>query len=265
MNPPRPSSGWSQRIFIMAVLVVFGVHLTLALVLGERISTNPMTSRPFHMVLPRPGAMTPPISDAPDYPVLFALANRHGFSRQAWLQVSEQAHVFYEWTAGAYWLTLNPEPLGSQFVAYVQQQAGRRHDEVEKTTPALTEITAESEMELLPNCSRLHLTSEWTARRLLTQPQLPSWPNSEVLKSSVVLVGVSAEGHVANAVLVAESGLKTADATALELTRQLRFDATPETLFVSGLADARPLQFGRVVFQWLTVAPTNQANVKPIP
>ena len=67
------------------------------------------------------------------------------------------------------------------------------------------------------------LTGGLARRRLLSTPELPSWPHTDVLTNSVVHLSVDAEGVPISAVIVSGSGLKEADNYALAASKRLRF------------------------------------------
>ena len=112
--------------------------------------------------------------------------------------------------------------------------------------------------EALPAAPLPRIQGALAARRLLNSlaplPPQTSPPNQELLAPTTVQIAVDPSGQVITACLVANSGLPSADAAALAIARRLRF-APLET------AGATPA-WGRVVFNWQTVAPAPAAAPK---
>jgi TonB family protein len=102
--------------------------------------------------------------------------------------------------------------------------------------------------------SRLRLASEIQPRTLRQDPPpLPGWPHGDLLTNSVVRLLVDPFGRVLTATLLVSSGLSQADQKALEVARQLEFEAlAPQAGAEKARGDLTPVL---AVFEWQTLAP----------
>jgi TonB family protein len=100
-------------------------------------------------------------------------------------------------------------------------------------------------------------------RGIRSVPPLPAWTNADILAPSRVRVLVDASGHPMSAVLIESSGLKAADASAVELAQRMSFGRDAEALKQPpGNPDAG-LTTGWLIFSWRTLAPTTNGLVNP--
>jgi len=108
----------------------------------------------------------------------------------------------------------------------------------------------------------MRIEGDLAKRTLLSAlPVTPQPATDTVLSNSVVLVGVDPRGEVRSAVLRDRSGSKDADAAALKLAGEMRFE--PERSDVDGTTAAREMKLtrGAVAFRWLTVAAPSPNSV----
>ncbi len=104
-------------------------------------------------------------------------------------------------------------------------------------------------------------------RRWLNPPVLPPQPFSDLLPDTVVQVVVGTEGRTVSPALLSPvpNVSPEADRLALETARSARFEPMKD----EGSAGAKPplqkLTWGKMIFQWHTVAvaPTNQPTSEP--
>ncbi len=103
------------------------------------------------------------------------------------------------------------------------------------------------------NRSVLRLSGELATRPLLDQPELPVLTHLGGLRPTVVRLGVGWDGRVQHALLERTSGDSAADATALEIIRQVGFEVTTRL-------DPEQPTWGVATFYWATVPPVPAAE-----
>jgi hypothetical protein len=192
----------------------------------------------------------------------FVLANRHGFSGEAWLQFQSPQYDLQPWSEPPQPLALPVGQLGSDLAEYVRTNKDRPFELAPKAEPQMDVVIPDENLGIAR--STLTIEGELVNRRLVTPIKLTSWPANDILTNSEVLVGVDAFGNVFSSVLVASkgSGSKEADAAALRLAAQARFRPMAWT-GPGQLPEAdRRLRWGRMVFHWQTV-PLPATNAAP--
>jgi hypothetical protein len=196
-------------------------------------------------------------------PTAFALPNAHGFSGAAWLTFAPLAYQLTDWTEPPRWLALDERHLGQAFAAFVATNTSPPLLIADKPLPRLTVSAVYPPADPPSTQSVLRLEDDLARRPLVAPRPLPSWPHTDVLTNSIVQLLVDAEGRTLSAVLLAASGLSDADNYALKLAGGARFqplrrpDGRPD---VTG-----PLSWGKMIFQWHTIAlpATNAATAAP--
>ncbi len=262
------SPTWSRRRWLAVIALALMLHVGLILWLGERkaVTPRPPVKGPAMYLPADQTADLPGLSD----PTLFVLANRHGFSGTAWLNVPLMEYRLKEWT--------EPEPLpapapelGQTLNEFVRGNFSQPFEVARKPEPQLD--TMQYTPPAIPGATQSTLTidGELTSRPLLSIFKLDSWPAAQILTNSDVLVAVNPEGTVFSAVLMAkcgpkdDSGASAADASALELAKSARFQPLRWNGPGQPAAPAGRLTWGRLVFHWCTSAPsaTNAASKSP--
>jgi len=107
--------------------------------------------------------------------------------------------------------------------------------------------------------SRLEIGGALKNRRLSAQPQLRSWPFTDLLSNTVVQVMVDLQGRTFSPVVLERCGLKAADDRAVELAREMRFENMDP---LGKLAGASHMTMGELVFQWHTIPETTTNEVQ---
>lgn len=187
-------------------------------------------------------------------PSLIALPSSRGFSRDLWARTAPARHQSELWPSQPAFLeptlpveipVLLPEPR----LANAVQAAAV------KTTPVADEATAELiEPPVTVRESALQMQGGLAGRALLRQPPLPRIVSETALRPTRMRVGVAADGLVAFVVLERTSGNEKADAQALDLIRQIRFEPAP-------VEPAAPkLAWGVVKVFWATDLPSPAAT-----
>lgn len=263
---PAEERGWNRRRTLSVAAAAFAFQILVLLVVGER----PQPPRPSEAPGPRmhldPETRSPQWAGADD-PTLLALPGTDGFSGRAWLTVAPLDYRPSEWVDSPRWLEVDTQALTQVFQTFVRTNTrppllvadlpGPRPGAYEFNLPADNVATS----------STVRVEGEISARPLLSAWKLPSWPSEELLSNTVVQVVVDPVGRVFTAALLperGESGRPEADALGLRLAAAARFAPLPEAVRSSPRRE--PLQLGRLVFQWHTVArpPATNAAAGPL-
>ncbi len=257
-DPPR----WTPRRWLFCFSLAVLAQLVLLWVLGERPQPLP---RPVHFPTsihlaadPWSAQQLAELPTLPD-PAVFALPSLNGFSGSAWLRFAPVEPPALDWTDPPQWLALRPEELGKPFAESVAAEAFPPLLIADKPRPQLIGSEPRVGIEPLPARSELYLEGDLAGRPLVAPPALPAPPHTDVLAPTEVQVLVNPEGDVVSTAVLASCGLKETDQLALKLAAETRFQ--PSGKEARGLALAEGLTWGKLIFQWHTVAPP----AKPAP
>jgi hypothetical protein len=194
-------------------------------------------------------------------PTLLALPHVESFSGPAWLKIVPRKVAFFEWYEEPLWL--KPDP--SSFVAKLPMVEPA-------TSEAAWQIPAFTPAPMLPEVPRapllmdsaLRVDGELAGRRLLNATELPAWPaqatsssDLELLGNTVIQVVVDGRGIPISATVLQRSGHKPADDFALARSLAARFEPLPESPHQDQATLVSELTWGRLTFEWKTVAPAN--------
>jgi hypothetical protein len=206
--------------FAALVLLIFVVQVTLIFWLSDR-RTPMAASRP-----PQPEVVL--VNEDPHEllrfwnPSLFGLPHYEGFSGAAWMQSSPPESRPFDWTEEPRWLPVPIEPFESLLARFSSGSnaasplaMGLKESDV--ATPGMLRV------DLLPERSRLRILSMDASAEWTPAPNLPSWPHTDLVSSSIVQVVIRSDGTVLSAALLESSGCAPADEFALGAARQLRF------------------------------------------
>jgi hypothetical protein len=191
-------------------------------------------------------------------PTLFVWPNAQSFSGAAWLRYSPLQHRLSDWAEPPSWLGLDAGRLGRSFSEFVATNQPPPLRIAEKPLPPPTGSAPTVPNEPLAERSDLQIEGDLARHPLLTPVTLRSWPHTDLLTNTVVQVLVSSEGDVVSAVLLAESGLKTADDEALRLATGARFRPWPTAAAQN--ASERTVSWGKLIFQWHMAPPSASTN-----
>jgi len=268
---PLVPGPWPRRKWWAFITLVFTVQLGLIFWLGERDAIRPrVAARAPALRLLDPAAPVPELVALAD-PTLFALPHRHGFSGPAWLETPTPENRPFLWVepSGREAVDLQVDQLGAAFRRYMQTN---HFAPVRPPAAPQPELFAPvvARAELLPDQSVLRITGQLASRRLLTQVELPSWPGqdpprTELVSNSVVQIIVEASGRPVSTSLLASSGCKDADDYALAQARTMRFEALADGMAGTTASLLSGLSYGRLLFQWHTMAGpvTNLTPISP--
>lgn len=250
-------SRWSRHVWFWGFVFLFLSHAFAVFWLAERQSALPSWQKPAAFLY---------LGGAPDTdrriaentalrdPTLFALPHPENFSGGAWLNFQPQVPKLTNWIAPPEWLALPMEQLGKSFDEYVA--INRPSDE---QLLASLRATAAPEVRMpdqpVITNSTAKIEGSLAARRLLFIPALPNVPHNDVLAKTVITISVNGDGVVESASITKESGSKWADDHALRLARAFAFE--PAAIREARARENSPPAFGRLVFTWNAVLPTN--------
>jgi hypothetical protein len=187
-------------------------------------------------------------------PTLFALPHFRGFSGDAWLTPPPPPNRAFEWTEEPRWLPF-------------QQQEFARTKTDSKTNTALNAFEVISRFAPEPSSLVISAPPQFreksairidglATRRLLSLPNLPSWSSTNVLTNTVLRVMIDAKGIPRSQTVLVRSGFSEADAYALKIARDLRFEPVPETPRAAANPSVPALSWTEVVFLWHTLPAT---------
>lgn len=241
---------WTRKQWFLATLLLFAAHLaavfalhgrrpTLARFELEPLSNGASEHSHEHHTLP---------AETQD-PLIFASAHPRGFSGAAWIKSPARNFQIGRLDIPPQFLRFEREP--AQFPA--QQQTPIR-------TP-LPFIALNLPPEP-PRTSTFEIEGQLAPRPLLKTPPIPVQLHTDVLSNTVVQIAVQSDGFPYTARVVRGSGLRKADADALEIARNLRF--APRVI-AAQYQEPPPLEWGQVVFHWHSTAPsTNKPAAPPL-
>lgn len=190
-------------------------------------------------------------------PTLLALGSAHGFSK-TWMDIPTQPRVDSHLEQAPDWLHLDPQGLGTTFQAMAASHSDSERALAFRPAPQRLHGTEAVTTTPLRTTSTLRVKGDVEPRTLPAQPNLPSWPTTDVLQPSRVRVVVDGRGLVVSAILLSSSGLPSADQFALETARGLRFKPIRTRRDPSG-----GLSFGEAVFDWHTTFKQDEQDQAP--
>ena len=257
---PRP---WSPRRWGWTLGSVFVCHLVVLWIWSDRQRLMPRlvgSFAPITLILDDDANRQLNAAVASMDPTLFAQANPHGFSGQAWLRLVPPPHQLRDWTDSDRLLGLTSNTLGAEFRPL--DHAGHAGTALVPLNPPPRFTDVQVPDEPLATESSVRLLGDLARRPLQLTPPLPTWPLNEVLSDSIVQLAVNPIGEPISARLWSSCGWAKADAYALETARLLRFQ--PLASADAPLPPQLPLTWGKLVFQWCTTnAPSTNAPAVP--
>ena len=254
---PVELRAWSRRRWWGAILLLLAAQMGLVFWLGDRSLTAPRKAATKPTVLLAPGLSGELLSL--NDPTLFAWANRQGFSGAAWSKIPSVNYQLADRTEPPRLLPLPVVELGAVFHRLVQTNPASPFQIADKLEPRSSPTDLFPPTTSLAARSTVRVEGELAARRLLPVSELPSWPHTDLLASSVVQVMVDGDGQTISATLLSGSAHREADRYALDLAKRARFNS----LRVNGpdrlMENAAPVSWGKLIFDWHTtpMPPTN--------
>lgn len=251
---------WLLRRWLLVIAVIFILQFGFITWLGQpAIDLQPRTPRRVPVIALLAGGRAEKISGV-ENPTLLVLANRNGFSGNAWLQTESVRDPSRPWTEPPRPLPPSVDQFGGPLDEFVRTRLSQRMDVARKPPPSIGEYFPMETLAL----STFSVEGEVAQRRLLSEFKLESKPSEKVLTNSVVQIAVDPGGNVFSAVLLVKCGSAEADADALSLARSAHF--SPIIRDGPGRSPAlRPnLDWGRFIFRWNTLPMLATNTVSPV-
>lgn len=245
---------WSVLRWIVAITLVFGLHIGLIYALGSRkpIELRPVKNAPSML-------MATSLNEfyQLDDPTLFALPHPLGFAAATWLRLPQLAFTPFRWTEPARLLALPKQQLGETFLRFANNITSPRLEIQPLPSAQFTAVEPTETFATIPRDSQLHVNGGLAGRRLLNAPAtLPAWLSADSLTNTLVHVFVDARGNVFSPVLQRPgSGSKEADQFALKLARDAKFAKMQK--------HGDTLVRGLLIFEWQTIPKTNAPAATP--
>ena len=251
MSAPKPiPPRWSRGRFWLVVAVLFAAQAGWVLLLGERPRPSPV---------PAPSPLSLRLLDTPldnekwtkhvfaGDPAVFPSSSPYGFADQAWRRLpandaaaplEEPLPVFLNFAPNGSGADLKPAGLESRQTPFQLAGLPDASPSVVPSFPAAEASRPES---------FLRIEGALAGRQLGPPVLLPFWTTNFLVTNSVVRFAVNRAGQVVSAVLLAGSGLKTADDSALATVNVLRFRPVGKT--------APQPAWDTATFYWKTIPP----------
>jgi len=245
--------GWSRVRWWTTIFFVAAAQVAAIALLSKREAMVPR--RPDFITTFRLAGNPPPGSPLAEWlkiedPTLLALPDPRGFSGAAWMRVPPVRHEFRDWTEPSRWLALPAAELGAAFAELTRTNLAGPPLLPDKPAPRLSAVPL-SPVPLRVK-STFRIEGDLARRELATPLEIPSLPHGDILTNTVVQVCVGQAGLVFSPVPLSSSGSKTADQTALDLVKAIRFTSVAPS-DSSSSRDRTALTWGKIIFQWHTL------------
>jgi hypothetical protein len=261
---PLPPRRWAIGITLLAALQAAVLHWGVRPPGPPRAS--PASDIRFAVAPDRDAALALETFPWLTAPTLFAFPSLEGFSGAAWLRYETPTVPQRPLEDSPRWLEVQTEHFGRSLADAVRAATPVPSLVVDRQ-PVWRESSIPEESPRT-GVSEMRVEGPLSSRRLLDPPALPVWPHPDLIADSIVQVVVSAGGRVMSASLVEREGqpsgapstpqasrLPAADDAALNIARTRRFAPLAIPRPTPAWAESDILQWGRLVFQWQTVAP----------
>lgn len=257
------SPRWSKRRWLVTITLLALGQAVFVFALSQRALPPPRkaASQPDMRVLEPTGRRAATALPATD-PTLFALVNRRGFSGPGWMRFDFAAHELRDWQDEPRWLALEPERFGAEFRKLAAASGADRLTLQDKPPPrdsapvvAAPTVRARTVWQL---------SGELHARPVLSPPDLPAWPHTDVLGPTVLQLAVNAFGDVLSARVLRGSGLATADTFARETFERARFQPLPRPA-ATNVPTPATVTLGTVTVAWVTREPDGNGTPPAAP
>ena len=247
-------TNWSRLRWVGVVTLIFAVQFAFIFGFGARRVGTPR--RPFPAPEVFLAAEQPfPLAEFYD-PTIFSLPHRHGFSGLAAALTPRPQFTATGWDEPFRWLPLRAENLGQSFRQLLADNLAQPLPFAEKISSAPTAL--QLPVAAAPAASQLHIEGALAQRALLAAAEIPTQRAAAPLPDTIVQAVVDAGGRVVTATILSPGG--SADASALALVRQLRFEPLPGGNNTRLTRPLEGLTWGKLIFNWRTVAPVEAEN-----
>jgi hypothetical protein len=254
------SPTWSPLKWTALIGCILALHAGLFLWFARPSVRPPQSSQA------GPGTSTPVIQsgDLPGSinPLLLVRPDARGFSGPAWLQIPPLTYNPEVSNPQPFLLSLQSERLGAGIAGALSNTLSRPFEVARRPEQTRDKLNYFPALNEKAPASSVAVEGD-IAGRSPALPVLGPQPADTVLSNTVVQITVDAEGNeFTPPVILESSGSADADAEALNVARNLRFQALLRT---PGRPPPAPtsLSDGQLVFQWQTVPKTTAAVAEP--
>jgi hypothetical protein len=242
-GPKPPGKGWSRKKFFFILLFVLAFHVALIVLFGSKKQIVPRAvANVPHLALASSANEMIALSD----PTLFARPNARDIVSAYWRREPEVVQPNFNWPAPSGYLQPAAENFGAVFLDFMRRS--QPPEFVIDLKPEPTPTQPDVQYNAVPPFTIMRISGDLSARKLLTEADLPSLARNDVIGATRIQALVAPNGNVASAVVLKSGDLNNADnaadQVALQIVRDLRFIPAPG------------LTFGEITFTWHTV-PTN--------
>lgn len=264
-NPFPKRSGWSYpRLFLVAVLL-FGAQLLAFSFLSEPYVIEPRVNvSRFEIIQVAPsGAETlEPLLSLLD-PTVFVLPAEKGFSGTAWLRTEGFDYRNPAWTEQPLFLGLSTNQLLGDFFRRGLVEAPLRPFTSRAPEPIAPEFRVDGSFLRVMSPTVVAFRGDLSGDDLVRNVEWPTLEHPDVLLPTELNLKVDRRGRVFSVMLLRGSGLASADRRALELARQLVFDAMPPESAEAAGNNVSTLRQTRLIVRWQTRPPTPTPTLVP--
>ena len=181
---------------------------------------------------------------------LFSAPHPAGFSGDAWSRVSRRPRPEVALFSPPPLLAGSADRLGAPFRAWFEEYGEPAFATVAKPRPL---PYRDPRIPLPEPAARAIQTPEgFAGRRIQSLPTPPPIQHTNVLRPTLVRVGVDADGRIVSKRLIESSTWAAADRQALDLVDAIQFDARTGPI---DLEDPDPIDWGTVAIPWTVTPP----------
>jgi len=234
---------WSRTTWWLLFATVMGAQLLLILWLSPPPNE---AAAPQIRVLPRihfhadPKPKDLPSWEFDGHPGLFALLHPKGFSGNLWAKRPRYKPTMAGFVEPPLWLTQRLDRIGKPFGHLVKRQIRPPLVLAKKPAPNFSELQA---VHPASNSKTTLSSAGFPNRTLLFHPALPLLNSTNLVRPSVVRVGVDPEGRPRAYRIIRKSDWPEANSLAVRLAKQARFTPAPA-------ASIESLDFGELTYTW---------------
>lgn len=259
MTPcPVESHAWSTRRLWVTIGLLVLFQTALVWWIGGRTSETPKPRKAPR--LPQLVISLGPATDLPlaTDPTLSARPNIHGFSGQAWMAFPPPDRPNVDWTEPERVLRPEAGQLGAGLLTFAQTNTLAESPFSRHSEPPLENTEFYAMLDLVRTQSSLRISGDLANRPLESELALKSFAPTDqsVLPNTELLVGVAPDGRVLSVVPLKQCKMKEADDEAVALALKARFrPLASQSDQAADLSPGMDLTWGRMIFQWRSLAP----------
>lgn len=240
-----PESRW-----LVLALAIFALHIIFILLLSKTPAPTTHLHKPFTIVMRDDLSIGADEFYDLNSPVLFAMADRRGFSGYAWLKLLKQNHNYYEFKDAPKWLSPFSDLLGNEISKLLTNIAITHNIGFHRLPEPEVQFSIQIQGPTPPTYTEIEFDEKLLARGIEFVPPLPTITHTDVIAATVTRVIVDSRGYVLSSAIISESGYKPADILALDLAKSVKFKPIDMGFDKNG-----SLTIGNITFKWYVQNP----------